>query len=131
MLGDLPGVKVIVDDILIFGRGESYEHALKDHDENLVRLLERLRENNVKVNPEKMKLRMSEVTYIGHKLTANGLKADSKKTEAIEKMENPTNLSQLKTLLGMINYLAKFIPSLATIAEPLRQLERKDVEWHW
>ena len=77
------GVKVIVDDILIFGTGQSQEQALKDHDQNLLKLLERLRLNNVKINLEKAKLKISEVTYIGHRITNNGLKPDPKKTEAI------------------------------------------------
>lgn len=40
-------------------------------------------------------------------------------------------MKELKTLLGMINYLAKFIPKLSHEAEPLRKLERKDIAWHW
>lgn len=46
-------------------------------------------------------------------------------------MPNPTNVSELRTLLGMINYLSKFIPNLSEIAAPLRQLDKKNIEWHW
>lgn len=74
---------------------------------------------------------MDEVNYIGHKITKEGLKSDPTKVEAILKMPPPTNMKELKTFLGMTNYMSKFIPNLSTIAEPLRQLERKDVIWHW
>ena len=93
--------------------------------------MERLRENNVKLNRDKIKFKLDTVTYIGHQLTSNGVKPDPKKTDAIRKMPVPTNIKELKTFLGMVNYMAKFIPDLSTISEPLRQLERKDVQWEW
>lgn len=46
-------------------------------------------------------------------------------------MSNPTNVKELKTLLGMVNYLAKFIPNLSNVSAPLRILEKRGVEWHW
>ena len=72
VLEGLPGIYVIADDILITGQGESKEEALKDHDRNLVALLERAREVNLKLNLKKLKLRLSEVPFIGHLLTSTG-----------------------------------------------------------
>ena len=43
----------------------------------------------------------------------------------------PTNLTELRTVLGMVHYLAKFCQHLSTASQPLRQLEKKEVEWHW
>ena len=45
-------------------------------------------------------------------------------------MKYPENLNELKTFLGMINYLGKFLPNLSKETEPLRELEKKTVEWH-
>lgn len=72
-LQDLPGIKIIVDDILIYGSGDNFEEAQKDHDNNMILLLNRLRERNIKINPEKIKFKLKEVKYIGHRLTDGGL----------------------------------------------------------
>ena len=46
-------------------------------------------------------------------------------------MPKPTDVQSVKRLLGLVNYLSKFLPRLSTVTEPLRCLEDKDVEWHW
>ena len=71
VLEGLPGIYVIADDILVTGQGESKEEALKDHDRNLVALLERAREVNLKLNRKKLKLILSEVPFSGHLLTSS------------------------------------------------------------
>ena len=68
---------------------------------------------------------------MGHLLTHEGVKVDGDKIKAIEEMEEPKNISQLKTFLGMVNYLAKFLPNISNVTEKLRELEKKHVEWHW
>lgn len=70
----LPGVRTVADDILITGEGDTLQEAVKDHDKNLLALLARCREKGVKLSKEKFKLRMSEVPYVGHLLTKDGLK---------------------------------------------------------
>ena len=91
-IGDIEGVQVIVDDILIYGKGKNYDEAVKDHDRKLIKLLERLREKNIKLNESKVKLRLDEFNYMGHLITKNGLKSDPKKVEAISNMAAPTNV---------------------------------------
>ena len=81
IFGDLPGPEVIADDILVFGSGETMEEAMADHDSNLIRVLECARMKGVKLNKEKMKLRQDSVRYLGHLLTADGLKADPEKVK--------------------------------------------------
>lgn len=61
----LPGVEVIADDILIYGCGSTKEKYTQDHDANLRRLLQRAREQNLKLNRKKVKLRLNEVAYVG------------------------------------------------------------------
>jgi len=78
-----------------------------------------------------VKPKQKEVTYIGHKLTADGIKPDPAKVNAIGKMPTPEDVKSLQSYLGMANYLSKFLPKLAEIAEPLRELEHKGVAWSW
>ena len=74
---------------------------------------------------------MSEVTFMGHKVTSNGLHSDPGKVKAINEMPEPTNLSELRHFLGCINYMAKFLPNLSDVLHPLTNLTHKDVCWNW
>ena len=130
-LEDLPGLYIIADDVLITGQGESQDMAQKDHDEKLRQFLTRCRQKNIKLNADKLKLRQKEATYIGHLLTADGLRIDPEKVRAIEQMPKPTDVKAVQRLLGMVNYLAKFCPHLSDHCQPLRQLTHKDCEWKW
>ena len=78
-----------------------------------------------------MKIMTTEVPYIGHILTANGLKPDPSKVQAVEEMPSPADKPALLRFLGMVNYMSKFIPNLAELTQPLRELLHKDVAWHW
>ena len=130
-LQGLPGVYRIADDLLITGQGETKEEADKDHDENLVRLLQRCRERNIKLNKAKFDFKCSQVPFIGHLLSNEGVKPDPKKIEAIVNMETHTDVQGVKHLIGMVKYLSKFLSNLSELCQPLRKLTHKDVEWQW
>lgn len=68
---------------------------------------------------------------MGHIITPEGIKPDSEKVEAINKLEMPKDVKSLQRLLGMVNYVAKFIPKHSELTEPLRILLQKNVAWHW
>ena len=130
-LQGLKGIEDIVDDILCVGEGDTYESAVKDHERNLIALLERCREKNIKLNSKKLQLRKQEVPYISHVLTPDGLKPDPSKVKAIVAMPTPSGKKALQRLLRMITYLAKFLANLSDVTEPLRRLVDRDVQWHW
>ena len=127
----LPGIKVIADDILVYGSGATDEKAYLDHDKNLRGLMERCREKGLKLNPDKIQLQLKEVSYMGHRITSNGLKIDPEKTKAIRDMPVPTDKLGVQRLLGMVNYVQKFAPKLAEITTPLRDLIKKGNEFIW
>ena len=131
VLSGLPGVKVIADDILVYGSGETDEEAYQDYDKNLRRLMERCKEKGLKLNPDKIQLQLNEVSYMGHRITANGLKIDPEKTKAIRNMPIPTDKQGVQRLLGMVNFVQKFAPRLAEIITPLRDLIKKGNEFKW
>ena len=116
---------VIVDDIIVGGNGE------QEHDVNLKKVLDRAREVNLRLNPQKCKFRLNEVSYVGHIFTSKGLQPDPAKTKAITEMLPPDNVTALQRFLGMINYLGKFIPNLSELSAPLRELTCKNTEWCW
>ena len=84
-----------------------------------------------RLNPDKCRICVSEVSYFGHRLTANGLKLDPLKVKAIRDMSPPENEAELETILGMVNYLTRFAPNLAEVTAPLRHLLRRDTEFEW
>ena len=122
---DLPGVEVIADDILVYGCGESENEYMRDHDENLRKLLQRAREQNLKLNKKKLKLHPREVAYMGHLLTREGLRPDPMKVKAVRDMPKPTNKKAVEQILGFVNYLSRYLPRLAEVVAPLRQLTEK------
>ncbi|KAK2703460.1 hypothetical protein QYM36_018099 [Artemia franciscana] len=115
---------LIVDDIVICGADDS------EHDERLKAALECAREKNVKLNKEKCVFGAETILYFGHLLTSEGIKPDPEKTRAITEMPPPENSEQLQKLLGMLNYLSKYIPNLSSLNKSLRELARAD-EYKW
>ena len=81
------------------------------------------------MNVDKFKLRQEEVRFIGHVATSDGLGIDPTKVKAIVDMPNPTDVPGVQRLLGLAQYLAKFLPHLSDITKPLRDLTRNDTEW--
>ena len=126
----LQGVEVVADDFVVVGFGNA-EEATQDHDRSLRAFLQRCEERNLKLNDQKLKLRMQEVPFIGHVATADGLCVDPSKVQAIMEMPPPDDVIAVQRLLGLAQYLSKFLPHLSDITKPLRELTRKDVEWSW
>ena len=91
-LESLPGVLCIADDILIYGTGETDEEATANHDRSLRDLLQRCKDRGIVLHPDKIKLRKSQVTFMGHLLTNKGRKPDPAKVEAITKMPKPEDV---------------------------------------
>ena len=100
-------VKPIVDDILVYGSGDTLEETIQDHDVKLRTLLQHCWEQGIKLNEEKLKLHLPEVVFMGHIMRAEGLKPGPTKVKAIKKMPTPTCKQDVNRLLGMINYLQK------------------------
>ncbi len=130
-LDGLDSVKPIFDDILVFGVGETKADAIADHDKKLTALLERCRAKGVKLNRDKLKLRLPEVTFMGHVISEEGLKADPVKVQGIKEMPIPENKQDVKRLMGMVNYLQRFTPNLSDVSAPLRDLLKEENQFHW
>lgn len=128
LVRDLKGVKVLADDILIYGCGSDKQEAMKDHNKNLENLLYRLNENKCKLNTEKLRLCVNEIKFYGHVLTDNGIKPDQSKLDAIQKLTKPKNKEELLRFLGMLNYLSRYIKDLSSKVIHLRKLTHQNIE---
>ena len=105
----LPGVTCIADDVLIHGK------TAEDHDRCLELFLKRCQETGIKLNKSKLQLPLDKIVFMGHLISKDGLKSDPDKVKAITNMKPPTSLQELRRYLGMVNYLAKFLPNLSDI----------------
>ncbi len=123
--GDIQGVHVIADDLVISAKDET------EHDAIVSKIFEHARQQNVKFNANKIQYKVNTVTYMGHIVSADGMRPDPRKVEAIVNMPRPSDRQGLLRLLGMIKYLAQYIPNEASITAPLRSLLKQDVEWSW
>lgn len=124
-LEDLDGVESFIDDVIIWGRTK------EEHDRRLECLLQRAKEVGIKFNRDKCKFGVPEITYLGHKFDANGMRADDSKVKAILEMPYPKDRNALERFLGMVNYLAKFISNYSESVNVLRTLLKKESEWFW
>ena len=130
-LAGLEGILDIVDDVLIYGVGDTEEQANGDNDQKVVKLLERGESQGIALNPDKLKLRTKSVTFMGHVLTNEGIKIDPDKAKAIRDMPKPADIEDVQRPNGFVNYLTKFLPRLADSMEPIRRLTRKNEPWNW
>ncbi|PIK33923.1 hypothetical protein BSL78_29258 [Apostichopus japonicus] len=121
----LQGVTTYIDDILVWGSSK------QEHDLRLIEVLNRAKDRKLTLNKAKCQFGLSKIKYLGHVLTAEGVQIDDGKIEAVVNMPKPQCKKDVERFLGMVTYIAKFIPNLSTVAAPLRQLLCKDVMWHW
>ena len=125
ILQGIPYTQCILDDIIVTGEDDD------DHLRNLEAVLQRLRDAGMRVNRRKCSFFMSAVEYCGHGVSAQGLHKTPAKIDAIKQAPCPRNVSELRSFLGLVNYYARFLPSLATTLHPLNSLLQKGVEWRW
>ncbi|KAK3870572.1 hypothetical protein Pcinc_024210 [Petrolisthes cinctipes] len=100
-------------------------------DGNFRALMEHCRRKKIKVNRDKLQYKVPEVSYMGHRLTPQGMEPDPNKISGIVNMPAPGDLTHLRGFLCTVNFLARYLPKLATVSEPLRQLLKKNVPYVW
>ena len=116
---------VYLDDVLVFGE------SLQEHNERLREIFEKLRQFNLKIEPDKCEFLKTELNYLGHVVTSEGVKPDPQKVKAIKEFPTPKNTTDVKSFLGLAGYYRKFIPQFSKMAKPLNDLLKKDNAWQW
>lgn len=127
VLTGLQGIKcfVYLDDIVIYGK------SLSDHNQKLCEVFDRLREANLKLQPEKCHFLNKEIIYLGHIVGTDGIRPDPGKFDAVKNFSPPKTPRQIKSFLGLTGYYRRFIKDYAGIAKPLTRLLKKDVKFIW
>ena len=98
---------------------------------NLAEVLQWLEQHRINLSKAKCSLMKPSVDYLGHRVDAEGLHTTADEVEAFLKARVPTNVQELRSFLGVLNYYGKFLPKLATILHPLHTFLKQDRKWRW
>ena len=109
-----------LDNTIIVSRGSN-----EDHLKLIYKCLKKLDDNNLRINLPKCHFAKTEIKWLGHKFTQSGIAPLEIKTAANLILTAPKNLKQLRSFLGSVNYLVKFIPNLSQLCHPLRPLLKR------
>lgn len=127
VLGEYIGkfVLVFIDDIVVYSKTD------EEHMEHVRLVLEKLEEHGLTLKDTKCAWAKKEINLLGYVVGAQGVSAQSSKTEAIKALNPPTDVKGLRRFLGMTGYYRDLIPDYARHAVPLYELTRDKVPWRW
>ena len=122
---DIEGVLNIADVLVVHGK------SIEEHDQNLHKVLQRLEEKNLTLNPVKCEFRMDKVVFMGFLLSKYGIGPTEERVRTVLEAAQPTTPTEVRSFLGMVGFSARFIPNFAALAEPLRAISRQGVPFVW
>ena len=125
VLQGLKGCTNIADDVLVYG--STYE----DFKTNVLAFLDSCVQEDMHLNPDKLKLDCPEVPFFRNVLSKDGLSPDTRKVELIQQWPTPMNLTELQSFLDTVNYLSHFLAFLSDLRAPLQALLKKGTEFVW
>ena len=111
---------VYIDDIIVFGR------TFEEHVDRLSTVLDRLAAAGLKLKPKKCFLFRSEVWFLGHVVSPQGIQVNQEKTRAVTEWPTPTSVKEIQCFLGFCGYYRRFVPGFSLIAAPLYNLTKKN-----
>jgi ribonuclease HI len=118
-------VVVFIDDILI------HSETTDEHEEHLRIVLERLRQQKLYAKFSKYEFWMEKVAFLGHVLSAEGIAVDPSKVESVTKWEQPLNVTDVRSFLGLVGYYQRFIENFFKIAKPMTELLKNNTKFEW
>ena len=127
LVGDIPGVEAYLDDIIVSGDNKTL------HDKSLMLLFERLKMKGLTVNESKCEFGVSHLEFLGHEIDSTGVCPSKKKVQAAQNFRLPKEVGEVRSFLGLIMYMNRFLPNVAEVSAPLRKLiqkQGKGVDFH-
>ena len=124
ILSQLDGVLCLMDDVLVFGKDQT------EHDKRMKAVLQKIETGGVTLNPSKCEFRRRQLMFLGH-VDEQGIRADPDEVTVITETASPTNISELRRFMVMVNQLGKFSMNMADLTQPFRQLLSKKSTWLW
>ena len=118
-------VLAYLDDIIVIGDDVSSCRR------NLEEVFVRIRAANLKLKPSKCELFKTEIAYLGHIVSANGVSTDPKKIKAVNDWPVPLYVTDVRGFLGFCNYYRRFIKEYIDVSRPLNSLLCKDSDLVW
>ncbi|XP_046362411.2 uncharacterized protein K02A2.6-like [Haliotis rufescens] len=125
VLQGLPATGDFIDDLYVTGKDDS------KHLKHIDNVFERLDSYGIKLNKSKCTFLQPSMEYLGFRVDSQGIHPTESKIEAIRNAPRPTNLTELQSFLGCVNYYRKFIPDMSTVCAPLNKLLQKGTKFHW
>ena len=125
IFGDIPYCMNQRDDILIGGRN------MEEHNKTLQAVLQRAVDFGITFNREKCEFGVDEIDFYGYRFTKDGLKPTTEKVKAVKDSKRPETKEAVKSFLGMVGYLSKFIDRYSSTTAPLRKLTERKVKFEW
>lgn len=116
---------IYVDDILIFGK------TREEHDDNLQWVLDRCARNNVKIKLEKCYFAQEEVKYLGFQISGQSIRPIQSKVDWLTRSQAPRDKTELRSIIGKLNFYSRFITNYSKLLEPLRTLLTKNKDYQW
>ena len=114
---------VFINDILVYSRN------VKEHAFNLRIVLQTLRDRQLYAKFSKYEFWLNEVVFFGPVIFRNGIFVDPRKVEAIDNWEQPKNITEIRSFLGLVRYYRRFVEYFSRIVAPLTRLTRKGVKF--
>ena len=118
-------VIVFIDDILI------YSESQEEHEEHLRIVLQILREGKLFAKLKKCESWLNQVVFLGHVISKDGSTMDPNKIEAMVIWNRSTNLSEVRSFLGLVDYHKRFVEGFSCIVAPFTQLTQKNIKFEW
>ena len=113
-LDGLNSTNAFLDHIIIISKG-----TLEQHEKEIDKTLKRLDDVNLAISVHKCEFGLTEIVWLGYKIKSEGITPTKRKTDAILQLENPITLKQLRSFMGIIHHMVKFLPNRATLLAPL------------
>ena len=119
-------VVAYLDDILVYTTG-----TLKDHIAHVSKVLDKLKDRELKIKPEKCDFHKTSVTFLGFIVGRQGIQLDPSKVDSIRTWPTPKTVKDVQAFLGLTNYNRKFVENYSKLALPLTELTKKDKPFTW